>query len=55
MYDLRTDPYQLESVAKDTAYLKTKLALIGLWDRLQRCSGADCRIPTPRVPAPTTD
>jgi N-acetylglucosamine-6-sulfatase len=55
MYDLRTDPYQLESVAKDPAYLKTKLALIGLWDRLQRCSGADCRIPTPRVPAPTTD
>ena len=55
MYDLRTDPYQLESVAKDPAYLKTKLALIGLWDRLQRCSGADCRIPTPRIPAPTTD
>jgi arylsulfatase A-like enzyme len=54
MYDLQVDPYQLESVANDPAYLKTKLALIGLWDRLERCSGANCRIPTPRIPGPTT-
>jgi len=54
MYDLRTDPYQLQSVADDPAYLKTKLALIGLWDRLQDCKGAACRVPTPAIPGPTT-
>jgi arylsulfatase A-like enzyme len=54
MYDLQTDPYQLESVAKDPAYLKTKLALIGLWDRLQRCQGAACRAPMAPVPGPTS-
>ena len=52
MYDLARDPYQLESVANDPAYLKTKLALIGLWDRLQDCRGPACRVPTPRLPAP---
>jgi arylsulfatase A-like enzyme len=54
MYDLQTDPFQLESVAKDPAYLKTKLALIGLWDRLQNCKGAACRVATPPVPGPTS-
>ncbi|MFM1966651.1 MAG: hypothetical protein RL134_2376 [Actinomycetota bacterium] len=54
MYDLQTDPYQLESVADDPAYLKTKLALIGLWDRLQRCTGASCRTALPPVPGPTS-
>jgi arylsulfatase A-like enzyme len=54
MYDLQTDPYQMESVAKDPAYLKTKLALIGLWDRLQNCKGAACRVATPPVPGPTS-
>lgn len=53
MYDLANDPYQLESVADDPSYLKTKLALIGLWDRLQDCKGAACRVPTPQLPAPT--
>lgn len=53
MYDLQADPYQLESVADDPAYLKTKLALIGLWDRLEDCKGAACRMPTRPVPGPT--
>ena len=54
MYDLRKDPYQLESVAYDPRYLKVKLALIGEWNRLKDCKGAECRVPTPPLPEPTT-
>mgnify|MGYP002632127124 FL=1 len=53
MYDLKVDPYQVESVSDDPSYLKTRLALIGLWDRLKDCTGGTCRIPTPRIPGPT--
>jgi arylsulfatase A-like enzyme len=53
MYDLIRDPYQLESVAYDPAYLKTKLALIGEWNRLKDCEGAECRGRVTPIPAPT--
>lgn len=53
MYDLRVDPYQLESVADDPAYRRTRSALMRLWDRLEECTGKDCRIRTPRIPGPT--
>ena len=53
MYDLKVDPYQVESVSDDPSYLKTRLALIGLWDRLKDCTGGTCRIPTPLIPGPT--
>lgn len=52
MYDLKTDPYQLQSVAYDPRYLKTKLALIGEWNRLTHCKGAVCQAPTPALPDP---
>jgi hypothetical protein len=52
MYDLKTDPYELSSVAHDSRYLKTKLALIGEWNRLKNCVGATCRAATPPIPAP---
>ncbi len=54
MYDLIKDPYQLESVADDPAYLRTKLALIGEWNRLEGCQGSQCRGRPARIPAPTS-
>lgn len=54
MYDLRKDPYQIDSVAYNPAYLKTKLALIGEWNRLHDCVGVACRGKSPRLPAPAT-
>lgn len=42
MYDLVRDPYQMESVADDPAYLKTKLGLIAQWHRLKDCEGPEC-------------
>lgn len=52
MYDLKKDPYQLQSVAYDPKYLKTKLALIGEWNRLEHCKGAACQAETPPIPGP---
>ena len=54
MYDLRKDPYQIDSVAYNPAYVKTKLALIGEWNRLHDCVGVACRGKSPSIPAPTT-
>ena len=54
MYDLVKDPYQLDSVAYDPAYLHTKLALIGEWNRLQDCQGSECRGRQTTIPRPLT-
>ena len=53
MYDLRKDPYQLQSVAKDPRYAAVRLALMEEWERLRDCQGAACQAPTPRLPEPT--
>lgn len=52
MYDLRKDPYQIDSVAYDPAYAQTREALMAEWDRMQTCSGTDCRVRTPKIPGP---
>ena len=53
MYDLRRDPYQLQSVADDPAYAQTRAALRAEWEALSGCVGADCRTTTRPIPGPT--
>ncbi len=42
LYDLQTDPYELESRHADPAYNSVKLALRDMTQRLLACSGAEC-------------
>jgi N-acetylglucosamine-6-sulfatase len=44
LYDRRTDPFQLQNLAQDPAEGAVKAQLIGLMQRLQRCSGRSCRV-----------
>ncbi|GGO88195.1 hypothetical protein GCM10011584_14590 [Nocardioides phosphati] len=57
LFDLRNDPVELDSVAKDPAYDGVKAELRTLWDRFHTCKGEGCRIPLPdslRTDAATT-
>lgn len=47
LFDLRADPVQLSSVARDPAYRDVKRQLRALWNRFHACAGSDCRIPLP--------
>ena len=51
LYDLRRDPYQLESRDRDATYAAARRTLAGLLGRLEHCAGADCAI-TATVPRP---
>ena len=42
LYDLETDPYQLESVHDDPAYLDERVALAARLAALQDCEGSEC-------------
>jgi N-acetylglucosamine-6-sulfatase len=51
LYDLRRDPYQLESVDRKRAYRRTRAALEGALAQLRVCEGPSCLL-DPDVPAP---
>jgi arylsulfatase A-like enzyme len=51
LYDLRRDPYQLQSRDRDPAYAGARSDLAGLLDRLEGCSGPACAVAA-RVPGP---
>jgi arylsulfatase A-like enzyme len=48
LFDLRTDPVELDSVAKDPAYADAKAQLRQLLARFQHCRGDGCVLPLPR-------
>ena len=43
LYDMRADPYQLNSLHDDERYLRTREDLARRLDELRECSGAACR------------
>ena len=51
LYDLRRDPYQLESVDRKRAYRRTRSALEDALAQLRVCEGPSCLL-DPDVPAP---
>ncbi len=59
LFDLRADPVELTSVAKDPAYAEVKRELRRLWNRFHTCAGDTCAIPLPESlktgPAETTE
>ena len=42
LYDLQSDPYEMENRAADPAYTDTKAELLKLADRLRNCKGSAC-------------
>ncbi len=57
LFDLRKDPLELDSVAKDPATADVRRAMDRLWWRFRGCDGTECRIPLPaalRTDAATT-
>ena len=42
LYDLKTDPYEMENLASDSASAKTKAGLLSLANRLRNCRGEAC-------------
>lgn len=47
LYDLATDPNELESLDKDPAYADLKAELVALWKKQRACEGAQCSAPLP--------
>ena len=52
LYDLRDDPFQLASRARDPRYRPARRRLAVLVARLERCSGTECVVRA-RVPGPS--
>ena len=55
LYDLATDPNELEGRQRDPAYAGVKAALVAQWNRYLNCRGASCTAPLPaelQVPVP---
>jgi N-acetylglucosamine-6-sulfatase len=52
LYDLESDPDELDSRATDPKYTPTVDYLAKALDRLQDCEGQECRAPVGPVPAP---
>ena len=44
LYDLETDPYQLQNVVTDPAYAEARARLSRKLARLQNCAGASCAV-----------
>lgn len=53
LYDMRRDPSQLESVAKDRRYRGVKRWLFDRLDELSFCAGASCNVEVGPEPAPS--
>ena len=52
LFDLKLDPWELESVHDDPRYAEIKSILRDRLDDLAGCKGADCRAPVPPRPPP---
>ena len=52
LYDLRLDPWELESRHGDPRYAAIKARLAGGLTRLKTCAGAGCRVDVGDLPAP---
>jgi arylsulfatase A-like enzyme len=52
LYDLKRDPWELESVHADPRYARIKAILARRLAKLQNCRGASCRTPVRKLPAP---
>jgi N-acetylglucosamine-6-sulfatase len=53
LFDLRRDPWELESRHADPAYAQIRTILRRELQRLRFCRGASCRAAVPRLPAPS--
>lgn len=47
LFDLRRDPLEMVSVARDTAYDGVKVDLARLWEAFRACRGDGCDVPLP--------
>ncbi len=47
LYDLRTDPFQDRSVARDPAYRAVRRQLRAVWRELKDCAGSSCDVALP--------
>lgn len=55
LYDLADDPFELQSLAGDPRYSRTRRALASRLDGLADCRGSEqCGRPLPRIPRPAT-
>ena len=52
LYDLRRDPWELQSKHADPAYARVKAILAAALERLRSCRGASCHGRVPRLPEP---
>ena len=52
LYDLQSDPYELQSLHDDPAYASVKAELASRLHELQDCAGASCRVYQSDPPAP---
>ena len=54
LYDLKSDPYELSSLAADPAYARLRNRLHRVLHRLASCRGAACARPVGRLPGPAS-
>jgi arylsulfatase A-like enzyme len=54
LYDLKLDPWELESVHDDPRYAAVRAILAEALARLASCGGASCRVPIAPLPPPGT-
>ena len=52
LYDLKLDPWELESVHDDPRYAAIKAALQEALARLTTCAGTSCKVPIEPLPPP---
>lgn len=52
LYDLRRDPWELDSVVRDPRYAEIRRRLATALGRLRDCRGAGCRVDVGRLPDP---
>jgi arylsulfatase A-like enzyme len=52
LYDLKLDPWELQSAHADPRYAQIKSILRAYLDDVVDCKGKDCRAPVPKLPPP---